>query len=147
MSVICKQTSTGSAAIPATPQTLRIKFNLGWNSSARSMDSLLASGRYDFVASEGSLGVVSGLTDTPSPVGYNSIKYGLYANKGKVSVVESGVVKTSLFSAPGSVLSVRRMGFSVDYLIDGVSVYASKVPSVGVLVASAFLYSAGDIVS
>ena len=124
--------------------------NLGWNSSARSISSILGDGTATFQARVDNVGSVVGLNDLPhSPSsGYIDIGYGFYLSHGLYRVVERGVLRGtgSLAYVATDVFGITRVGNEVFYTVNNTLFYKSTVPSTGELLLDVSLYAGGDAV-
>jgi len=123
--------------------------NLGWNSSARSIPSILGDGVGKFSPRIDVVGAVVGLTTIPASAdpSYNGIAYGIYFASGLYRVLENGLAKTgNLQYAAGDIFSVVRTSGIITYAKNGIIFYQSSTPTVAELVMDSSLYSAGDII-
>lgn len=133
--------------VPGTAAQLTHDFNLGWNTGAVSTGVLTASGAYRFSVGGAVQGIVTGLNDTSTGVGYAEIDYAFYISHGKALIYEKGAAKTAAFIySAGDEFVVQRRGPTVSYFIAGALVYTSLAPSNGLLVADISIYAGGDSV-
>lgn len=126
------------------PPSVSTDFNLGWNSGARSIESLTGSGELRFSVPTTVLGVAIGLNDRNQGTGYTEIKHGMLFSRGSYRVIENGMqVAQGSFSATDA-LKIKRAGRTVTYWVGGAPVYTSAVLSIGPMFMDASLYSGGD---
>ena len=138
-------------AVPPTPgvaptlaQTA-YDYNLGWNAGARSESFFGADGYIQFKAASAVSGLVAGLNDVDSDVGYLNINHAFYLTHGVARVLENGVEKAYLGTyADGATFRIeRRLGVAT-YYIGGVLKYTSTTPGSGPAFFDVSLYSGGD---
>lgn len=121
--------------------------NLGWNSSARSNQSILDDGYANFSVNVSSKGVVVGLNEVPDSLSsdYFEITYGLYFADGYYQAVESGSNKTGKLTFISSdVFTVARSNNIVSYAKNNVIFYTSATTSSVELLLDCSLYAGGD---
>lgn len=123
---------------------------VGWNAGANSITELDGDLHTVFDMPLGDTGVVLGLRG-----GRNRntvpglIEHGFYFQSvggfNAYQVTEAGIVRMDL--QPRSVddqFEIRRVGGRVSYLVNGVVVYTSTIPSYGPKVVNSCLYTSGD---
>lgn len=125
--------------------------NIGWNGSARSIESIQYDGTATFQIRVDTVGAVVGLNDVSKKLasGYMDIPYGILFTKGLFSVIENGIVKTGKipFSAY-DYFSIARSNEDVFYLLNDVIFYKSRIPSINQeLSIDASLYIAQDAIT
>lgn len=121
--------------------------NLGWNSSARSVQSILDDGYATFSVDVSSKGVVVGLNEVPDSLSsdYFEITYGLYFADGYYQVVESGSNKTGKLTFTSSdIFTVARSNSIISYAKNNVVFYTSVTTSSVELLLDCSLYAGGD---
>ncbi len=134
----------GTPPTPGTEPDIVVKFSLGWNAGANSIDVLSGEGRYKFTVPAG-IGVITGLTASSESNEYKEIDYALSFNRNRVYIVENGVQMTGAFIySPSDVFSVQRVGITVTYWQNTTLLYTSTVPSYGTLLADSSLYAVDD---
>lgn len=149
---ICYPAFPGSppiVGIAPTAEQTTADFNLGWNSGAVSRAVLASDCVYTFALPSSVVGVVTGLNNSNGGASYEEIDYGFYLSHGRAVIYELGVSKSSAFSyTSATVFKVALAGKQITYLMDGVVVYTSAVPTTGApLFVDASLYSGGDSIS
>lgn len=124
--------------------------NIGWNGSARSIDSIQYDGTATFQIRVDTVGAVVGLNDVSKKLasGYMDIPYGILFTKGLFSVVENGIVKTGKVSFGAyDYFSIARSNEDIFYLVNDVVFYKSRIPSIDQeLSIDASLYIAQDAI-
>lgn len=123
--------------------------NLGWNASARSVDSIIGDGTVSFSPRIDMVGAVIGLNEMDSSSGsdYSEITYGLYFNRGLYRVVEGGSIKTGgLAYVVDDVFNITRVNGEVFYALNNHVFYRSEQISLAELLVDSSLYSGGDTV-
>lgn len=133
------------------PDTYSVSYNpnIGWNSSARSIPSIIGDGTASFTVRVDEVGAVVGLNEMYDSSGsdYFEITYGLYFTRGTYRVVEQGIVKTgSLTYVADDVFTVSRADNDVFYAINNVVFYKSTLPSTTELLLDCSLYAGGDAI-
>jgi hypothetical protein len=126
-----------------------VRFNNGWNASARSIFSISRDGIAKFTVHTDVAGVVVGLNNANTSYGsdYLEISHGIYFSKGNCLVSEHGVWKTEAIAYNSSdVFSVTRVDTHVFYAKNKIIFYSSKVPSVGQIIVDCSLYTSGDAI-
>jgi len=121
--------------------------NLGWNSSARSVQSILDDGFANFSVDVAAKGVVVGLNEVPDSLSsdYFEITYGLYFADGYYQVVESGSNKTGKLTFTSSdVFTIARSNNIISYAKNNVIFYTSVTTSSVELLLDCSLYAGGD---
>lgn len=123
--------------------------NKGWNSSARSIASILGDGTATFSSRIDTTGAVVGLNELYDSLGSNyfEISYGILFTKRSYSIVEQGTAKTgkTLFNVTDE-FSISRVNDDIFYLKNGVVFYKSLIPSTDELLLDCSLYMAGDVI-
>jgi hypothetical protein len=137
------------APTPGTPgsaATLSTDYNLGWNSSSRSISFFNGDGYVEFYVPESTVGAVVGLNNVDVTTSYVDIDHGFYVTRGVARVYENGVEKAYLgFIGPGR-YRVERVAGVVRYYVDGALLYTSALASTGTVFLDSSLYSGGDLV-
>lgn len=136
-------------AQPAVPQQVSYDYQLGWNSSAYSVQARSDDCFTEFSVPS-SVGVVCGFAPHRASNHPNDIPHGFYCykNAGREYwvVVERGVSMTSpVVRDPGTdVFRIERRRGEVRFFHNGKTQYVSTVPAVGTLRVVACMYSALD---
>lgn len=137
------------AAVPAQPAKTSVSSQPGWNSGARSRDSISGDFLMEFDVSAMPVGVACGVTaagnsDTTS---IGAISHGILATASQFAVLESGkvIAYASVTPADAQSVSIRRVGTKVTYQI-GSWTHDSTQALSGSCRMQACLYTAGDYV-
>jgi len=142
-------TSPGYYSYTIQPDTYEIVYNpnTGWNSSARSIVSILGNGTATFSPRVDVTGAVVGLNEVYDSIGsdYFEISFGIFFKRGFYKIVEQGVVKTSsLAYVSGDIFSISRTDNEIFYAINNQVFYKSTILSFDELLLDCSLYSGGD---
>lgn len=142
-------TTPGYYSYTVQPDTYSISYspNTGWNSSARSIASVLSNGTGKFSPRVDVTGAVVGLNEVfdSSKSDYFEISFGIYFNRGYYRVVEQGVFKTNgLTYQTDDIFSVSRTNNEIFYAINDQVFYKSSALSYDELLLDCSLYSGGD---
>lgn len=142
-------TTPGYYSYTVQPDTYSISYspNTGWNSSARSIASVLSNGTGKFSPRVDVTGAVVGLNEVfdSSKSDYFEISFGIYFNRGYYRVVEQGVFKTNgLIYQTDDIFSVSRTNNEIFYAINDQVFYKSSTLSYDELLLDCSLYSGGD---
>lgn len=144
-------TKPGYYSYETIPDYYELQYNpnKGWNSSARSIASILGDGTATFSSRIDTTGAVVGLNELYDSLGSNyfEISYGILFANGYYSIVEQGTRKTgkNLFDV-SDVFSISRVNDDIFYLKNDVVFYKSLIPSTDELLLDCSLYAAGDSV-
>lgn len=141
--VLSQPSSTTSTAVVTKDP------NLGWNSSARSVDSLLGEGTVSFTAKVDEVGAVVGLNEVHDSLGtdYFEISFSIYLKNGYYKVSEQGIFKTSFLPyILTDTFSISRSGSSIYYAKNNVVFYKSLTTTIDELLLDVSLYAGGDAV-
>jgi len=93
----------------------------GWSSGAVSIPVITGDGGYEFYIPSGVVGVVCGLADDFSGIGYRTINHALHFSRGSVSLLEFGDIVQSLGSyGSGDKFVIWRQGGAVFVSQNGV---------------------------
>jgi hypothetical protein len=136
-------------AVPAIPARTQVDNHTGWNAGAHSFAALTGDIRFDFQMPLEPVGIICGLGDGNPVRSYGRASHAFLRVRNVTSILEKGVIvaQSVAIGAPESaLLSIRRVGGVVTYLIDSEVVYRSKSGSSGYVYADATLYEAGDYV-
>lgn len=129
---------------PATPSQTIETGGIGWNARARSVASSFGSFNIRFEVPEGSIGVVVGITTTPTAAsGYADILYGLFVQRGQAQLILSGNAGVVV---PFGVFGLRMVNGTLDVLVDDTIEYSTSVaynPSAQYWMAAA-MYAGSD---
>lgn len=129
---------------PVASQTL-IDLQLGWNSGARSIKSMPASGRIEFMSPQQTSGAVVGLNQTDSDSGYATIDKAWYLAGGVARIYEDGVEKMYVGPyATDDLFVIERMFGVVQYKKNGAVVYTSETLLTDPVFMDVSLYTADD---
>lgn len=138
----------GSPAVPATPGhglLTHQTFNLGWNSGARSVQSLAGDGFAVFSATVQSAGIVVGFCARQVDDGYATLQHAFMFAHGIAYVYENGAQQARLGAfAAADTFRVQRLNGQVTYYQNDTRVYTSQQPSAGPVFVAASLYAGGD---
>ena len=129
---------------PVASQTL-INLQLGWNAGARSIKSMPASGRIEFMSPQQTSGAVVGLNQTDSDSGYATIDKAWYLAGGVARIYEDGVEK--MYVGPyltDDLFTIERMFGVVQYKQNGTVVYTSETLFTDPVFMDVSLYAADD---
>lgn len=130
---------------PGTPAEIATNYQLGWNSSADSIDNITGDGEYKFSIDANTIGIFTGLSGVAVGEHYQRLEFGLYFTDRQVEVWESGVhVASSASFTTSDVFTIRRLGPEIAYFQGSMLLYRSTAQSSGTLFAYADLYSGGD---
>ena len=124
--------------------------DLGWNSSARSIKSIVGDGQATFSVKGDCIGVVIGLSLIDQSIGssYFDILYGIHLDHSRFQVVEAGIIKGIYsFYSELDTFKIVRSNSVVYYYINDILFYTSTIPSYGEVVLDTSLYAAGDYVT
>jgi hypothetical protein len=134
---------------PGTPPVIETNYQLGWNASADSIGTIVASGQLQFSVTANAVGVFVGLARHAVINDYAHIPYALYFTNGKVQVYENNDALTSAVAfVDADVFTIRRIGPEVAYYQGSTLLYRSLVPSApSNLSAVTLMYSGGDTVT
>ena len=132
-----------------TPAHESARPTLDWRYGKRSQTAQPGNARYDFRATRATIGAITGLAPWLSPwsaqADYRRVTHGFYLSLGSWRILEAGVFRTpSVAFTEATVFSVRRLGRTVDYLVDGAPVYTSTTALAGPVWAWALLYAPAD---
>ena len=123
--------------------------NLGWNSSARSIDTILGDGTASFTAKIDETGAIVGLNELYDSMGsdYFEISFAIYLKDGYYKISEQGNFKTAFlpYIATDS-FSISRIGSSIYYAKNNVVFYKSLSSSTEELLLDTSLYAGGDAI-
>lgn len=145
----------GSAGVPPTPQQISRSLNIGWNSSARSIDPIPYGNFVQYSVAPGASGSFLGLgVAGKDRQGIGAFSHGLLADLSGVWVYEAGVAVIRLstsYDGTEKLRIVRQVDGTVAYLlIKGTQTVAytsavagSKLPLYGY----GYLYSGGDSIN
>lgn len=145
--------SPGSPAIPPTPTQVSVSKNRGWNNSwARSVDPLVKDGLISLQFSNGIEGIFIGIGRSKKEgESIAQFSHALIADKGGISVYESGkTIKklTSLQSSLSKIRFYRTSNNEIVYTVVTASetlIYKSTKLYTGInTYAYAYIYAAGD---
>lgn len=123
--------------------------NLGWNSRARSIETVAGPATATFKFKPGAVGIVVGLSETFHESGYADIRYAVYASHGKATAYLNGTPVAPLgnFGAD-TVFSVQRKRKDVIWSVDGVERARISPPDDALFFSlSAAIYAGGDYVT
>jgi len=123
--------------------------NLGWNSSARSISTILGNGTASFTAKLDMTGGVVGFNELYDSLGsdYFEISFAIYLSNGFYKVAEQGNFKgSSLPYIASDVFSISRHNSSIYYAKNNVVFYKSLSTSNEELLLDVSLYAGGDAV-
>ena len=138
---------------PGRPGRIERSNNIGWNSGANSIEELNGSVRVAFDIGL-VVGVVLGFTpNRGSSADHTRITHGfLFSQDGsgqpQYRIMESGVARSSNapYTPNTTQFEIRRVQGAVQYLVDGVRVYASRVALNGQVLVGTTMYATGDTV-
>lgn len=134
------------ASVTYQPPGVVQNFRLGWNSGARSIDFIPASGYAEFKLQ--GVGAVVGFSAQPDGTLWTDIEHAFYATRRTLKIVERGAEKFAAGSfEPSDVLRIERIGTRVEYRRNGDLLYTSQSPSLRPVYLDASLYAGGDSVS
>ena len=145
----------GSAGVPPTAQQISRSLNVGWNSSARSIDPIPYGNFVQYSAAPGASGSFLGLgVAGKDRQGIGAFSHGLLADLSGVWVYEAGVAVTRLstsYDGTEKLRIVRQAAGNIVYLLVKGSqtvshtsaVTSSKLPLYGY----GYLYSGGDSIN
>lgn len=134
----------GTPGVPPTPPTTA-DFQIGWTGSARSIDSLVGDGMYQFVVDRNAVGVVTGFNDADGGSNYLDIDHAIYCASGTYKIIEQG----TLVGVTGSYdsddeFTIARVGTGIAYYKNSTLLYSSALASSGEIFADASMYMGGD---
>ena len=135
-----------AVGVKVTGNSLTKTTALAWgNSGAASRQVINGSGAVEFQGADAANNVaMCGFSNSNKDANYNTIGYALYMRYGKLWVYENGDSRGILNSYTASdILSVERKGSNIYYKKNGITFYASAIPSRGALVADTALYNRG----
>lgn len=145
----------GSAGVPPTPQQISRSLNVGWNSSARSIDPIPYGNFVQYSAAPGASGSFLGLgVAGKDRQGIGAFSHGLLVDLSGVWVYEAGVAMIRLstsYDGTEKLRIVRQVDGTIAYLLIKGSqtvahtsaVVGSKLPLYGY----GYLYSGGDSIN
>jgi predicted membrane channel-forming protein YqfA (hemolysin III family) len=121
----------------------------GWNASGYSCVYIPGNGWVNFTVNDKTLGKVAGLSMDNPDNNYNTIDYGIYpAADGNVYVSENGVLSGSLGAYNiGDVFTVGRVGATITYYHNGVSLGTSGFPTTSPLIFDSSINDVGVVIS
>lgn len=134
---------------PAAPPVLLTFGASDWDGGARSILTIAGDGSYSFNVPVNVTGVLSGLSALERPRSLDAVDYAFQITPGSVNVVERGRVVAPVLGvnlATSPVFMVRRVGYRVEYVVDGVVVHTTAANDDRELFADAVLYSPIDYV-
>lgn len=134
---------------PGKDASVTVDNQLGWNAGARSIAAIDGNFMASFDFATSPVGVLCGLGSEQATIGaFNDIEHAFYADDSRLRIYEAGalVYTSSLTPRDAPHLSIVRYGETVQYLINGASVYTSGKSSRGQKILLAALYCAGDTV-
>lgn len=132
--------------VPPTPQQWRSEMNIGWTGGAHTLAMMVGDGVYRFGVPSAVAAVV-GLVGADSSTSPSEATHAFQILSGQYRISEAGVVRGPMgVHNVASEYGIRRRAGLVEYLVDGVPVYTSTVPSSGPVVLDATLYAPGDTV-
>jgi hypothetical protein len=136
------------APIPSVPAVITYDNLRGWNAGGRSINYLSGNGYVEFEISPLATGAVvglAGITDSTLP---NNCTHAFYVHSGVTELLENGAsvqtITVDLSTRPR--LRVSRSSGVVTFLVDGVVVRTSSLPSTGRAWLDAALYTSDDYV-
>lgn len=133
-------------AIPGTEASLRADYNIGWNSSSRSISFFRNDGYIEFDVPPGTVGAVVGLNERDEVSSYVDIDHAFYVSRDVARVYERGVERAYLGATDNGRYRITRLSGTVRYYVDDVLVYTSALPSSQPAFMDASLYVGGDLV-
>lgn len=149
-------TITCTPYIPAVPPTpavaptagqFIVDYNIGWSAGGRSIAEVVGDGGFSFKVNGGAVGVIVGLNDVNSGVGYFELEHSLYFSGGVVQVYEHGAFVANVGGFSGTdTFAIVRTGSTVSYLKNGAALWTSAQSSSGNFFLDTSLYMAGDSV-
>ena len=137
----------GTPGDPGTPPKYQRTDQIGWGSGAVSIPIVSGDGGYQFTVTKASAGVVIGIADSYSGVGYTSIPHALYFSRGTLALMEFGKQGKSLGTYESAdVFKILRVGTKVSILKNGI--FVAGMPSMvsGDFYLAAATYMEGDSV-
>ncbi len=142
----------GRPAITAVPAHAVSTPVLAWDAGANSETVESGGCSLTFTMPVPAIGVVVGLKgDRVTQSNPNKIQFGLMFQRQNGSdwynVVENGVARTSMALRVGALdetFEIRRVGYRVAYLVNGITAYVSAIYSFGDLLANGCLYASLD---
>jgi hypothetical protein len=134
------------AGVPGTAASLSYDYNLGWNSSSRSISFFKGDGYVEFDVPESTVGAVVGLNDLDVAASYVDIVYGFFVARGIARVYERGIERFYVGFVGSGRYRIERVAGVVRYYAAGALVYTSAVGSSTPMFLDSSLYSGGDLV-
>lgn len=133
-------------AIPPTPAVFLTTSNTGWNGGAVSIAMQSGSCAATFAASNTSAGVFTGFLPIDVQNSIYNYTHAIYQTHDSIRFYESGTQIGPIVSvAATDTLGIVRVGSTVTYTKNGVTLYTSTVASSGSIRLATTLYTAGDI--
>lgn len=130
-----------------TPGYTELATDVGWNTTARSIETLEHDCEYTFQVDEQISGAVTGFADQPIAT-YLDIRYGLFFVNRRYRVFELGEYKTAGVGFNDTeVFKIERKAGVVRYYVDDELFYTSADYSTTPLVGAAALYVTGDTIN
>lgn len=149
MSNILQKLFTDSYVLNGSKYELVYDPNLGWNSSARTIDSITGDGTANFSPRIDITGAVIGLNEVFDSLtsNYQEISFGIYFTRGTYKVVEQGVLKTTALTYQANdIFSIARTSGEIFYSINNKVFYKSAITSIDELLIDCSLYAGGDAI-
>lgn len=139
-------------AEPGSPAKTTVSPHLGWNAGANSIATLDGDVTVKFDIEQAPVDTFVGYLYSRLQVGMPpalAYAFRIFSAGSSVyyQVFERGVAKTAaVLYALATPLEIRRVGGRVTYLVNNKPVLTSTTPSMGALVVSSCLFSAGDTI-
>ena len=131
--------------VDAVPDTWVESGALGWTSGSISIPVISANGGYEFKIPSTVVGVIIGIADNYTGIGYKSIQHALYFSRGQVVLYENGIQIESLGSYAAADTFVFWRGNGKVYVLqNGVKISSRPQQITGPFRLASTLYAQGD---